>query len=39
MDLGLTAPNKNEYQKMFLGSRVRPTRKAYNLAAICEPIV
>jgi hypothetical protein len=24
---------------MFLGSRVRPVRKADNLTAICEPIV
>jgi hypothetical protein len=24
---------------MFLGSRVRPVRSAYNLAAIREPIV
>jgi hypothetical protein len=24
---------------MFLGSKVRPVRRADNLAAICEPIV
>jgi hypothetical protein len=24
---------------MFLGSKVRPVRKADNLAAICEPII
>jgi hypothetical protein len=30
--------NRNEYQKMFLGRRVRPTRKAHNLTAICELI-
>jgi hypothetical protein len=35
-----SASNRNEYQKhknMFLGSRARPTRKADNLTAICEP--
>jgi hypothetical protein len=31
--------NRNEYQKIFLESRVLPARKADNLAAICEPIV
>jgi hypothetical protein len=34
-----SASNRNEYQKMFLGSRVRPARKADNLTAICELIV
>jgi hypothetical protein len=34
-----SASNRNECQKMFLGSRARPARKADNLIAICEPIV
>jgi hypothetical protein len=37
-----SASNRNEYQKhkiRFLGSKVRPVRKADNLIAICEPIV
>jgi hypothetical protein len=29
--------NINEYQKMFLGSIVRPAHKADNPTAICEP--
>jgi hypothetical protein len=31
--------NRNEYQKMFLGSKALPARKADNLTAICEPDV
>jgi hypothetical protein len=34
--------NRNGYQKqkkMFLGSKVRPVRRANNLTAICEPII
>jgi hypothetical protein len=34
-----SASNKNEYQKIFLEDKARPVRKAYNLAAISEPIV
>jgi hypothetical protein len=33
------ASNRNEYQKVFLGSRAHPVRKTDNLTAICEPIV
>jgi hypothetical protein len=33
------ASNRNEYQKIFFGSRARPERKADNRTAICEPIV
>jgi hypothetical protein len=36
------ASNISEYKKqkrMFLGSKARPVRKAYNLTAISEPIV
>jgi hypothetical protein len=33
-----SASNRNEHQKMFLGSRARPVRRA-GLTAICEPIV
>jgi hypothetical protein len=39
---GYEARNRNEYQKqnkMFLGSRARPARKADNFTAICELIV
>jgi hypothetical protein len=39
MDLGFTVSNRNEYQKMFLGSKARPTREADSLTATCEPIV
>jgi hypothetical protein len=31
--------NTNEYQKVLLRVKVRPVRKADNLADICEPIV
>jgi hypothetical protein len=31
--------NRNEYQKIFLGCKTRPARKADNLTAICEPII
>jgi hypothetical protein len=31
--------NRNEYHKIFLGSKARPALKADNLTAICEPIV
>jgi hypothetical protein len=34
--------NRNENQKqkiIFLGSKLRPVRRADNLIAICEPIV
>jgi hypothetical protein len=38
-----SAPNRNEYHKqkiiMFLGSKVRPVRRADNLTATCEPTV
>jgi hypothetical protein len=34
-----SACNRNEYQIMFLGSRVWAAGKADNLTAICEPIV
>jgi hypothetical protein len=36
-----SAFNINEYQKqkMFLGIKARPVRRADNLAAICEQIV
>jgi hypothetical protein len=38
-----SASNINQYQNikiiMFLGSKVRPVRRADNLTAICEPIV
>jgi hypothetical protein len=34
-----SASNRDEYQKMFLGSRVQTTCKANNLTAICEPHV
>jgi hypothetical protein len=36
-----TAYNRNEYEKkkLILDSRARPSRKADNLAPICEPIV
>jgi hypothetical protein len=37
-----SACKRNEYQMqklMFLGSRVRPVRKARNLTAICDPTV
>jgi hypothetical protein len=37
-----SASNRNEYQKHesnISGSKVRPVRKAENLAAICKPIV
>jgi hypothetical protein len=37
-----TASNRNEYQKqkrMLRESKVRPVRRADNVAAICEPIV
>jgi hypothetical protein len=34
-----SASNKNEYQKILLGCKVRPVRRADNLAAICELIV
>jgi hypothetical protein len=37
-----SASNRNEYRSrkmMFLGSKVRPVRRADNLAAICELIV
>jgi hypothetical protein len=37
MTLGLIQLNRNEYQKMFLGSRARPQRKADKFTAICEP--
>jgi hypothetical protein len=38
-----SASNRNEFQELikiiFLGSKVRPARKADNLTAIYEPIV
>jgi hypothetical protein len=34
-----SASNRNEYQKMFLGSKAKTARDADNLTAICEPIV
>jgi hypothetical protein len=37
-----SASKRNEYQKqekMFLGNKVQPVRKADNLTANCEPIV
>jgi hypothetical protein len=37
-----SASGRNEYQKqklMILESKVRPVRRADNLAAICEPAV
>jgi hypothetical protein len=34
-----SASNRNEYQKIFLGEKERPARKANNLTAISEPIV
>jgi hypothetical protein len=30
--------NRNEWQKMFLGSKAQPARNADNLTSICEPI-
>jgi hypothetical protein len=30
---------RNEYEKIFLGGKARPVRKADNLAATCEVIV
>jgi hypothetical protein len=35
----VSAFNTHESQKMFLGSRVCPAHKAYNLTVICELIV
>jgi hypothetical protein len=34
-----SASKRNEYQKMFVGSRVQLVHEADNLTAICEPIV
>jgi hypothetical protein len=34
-----SASNRSKYQKIFLGSKTQPARKADNLAAICESIV
>jgi hypothetical protein len=37
-----SASNRNKYEKekkKFLGSRARLASEAYNLTAICEPIV
>jgi hypothetical protein len=39
MDLGLTQPVRNEYQKIFLGAKGRPAPKVDNFAAIFEPTV
>jgi hypothetical protein len=40
MALGFTEPmTRNEYQKMFPGSRARPAHKTDNLTAICEAIM
>jgi hypothetical protein len=33
-----SASNKNEYQKIFLGSKARPAGKANNLTAISNPV-
>jgi hypothetical protein len=33
------ASNRNEYLKVFLGSKARSERKVDNLTAICKPIV
>jgi hypothetical protein len=30
---------RRKYEYIFLGSTARPTRKAENLAALCEPII
>jgi hypothetical protein len=35
----VTEMNTRSIQIMFLGSKVRPVRRANNLIAICEPIV
>jgi hypothetical protein len=34
-----SASNRNEYQKMFLGSKARPASKSDNLTVIIEPVV
>jgi hypothetical protein len=34
-----SASNRNEYQEFSWGVKLRPTRKADNFTAICEPIV
>jgi hypothetical protein len=34
-----SASNRNEYQRMFLGSRELPALKVDNLISICEPIL
>jgi hypothetical protein len=34
-----SASNRNEYQKISLGDKERPARKAENLTAISEPTV
>jgi hypothetical protein len=39
LDLGVDSSTKNEYQKMSLEGKTWPASKAYNLKAICEPIV
>jgi hypothetical protein len=36
---GYSASNRNEYQKVFLGSRPRAAGKTDNFTAICEPTV
>jgi hypothetical protein len=35
--LGLTASNKNEYQKSWLDGKARPELKADTLTLICVP--
>jgi hypothetical protein len=37
--MALRLTHRNEYQKMFLGSRVQLVSKADNLTAICERVV
>jgi hypothetical protein len=40
MALGVdSASDRNEYLEDSWGGKARPTRKADNLTAICEPIV
>jgi hypothetical protein len=40
MTIGVySASNRNEYQKIFLGSKARPACKADNITGIYEPIV
>jgi hypothetical protein len=37
--LRVTEPLTGAEKEMFLGSKVRPVRRADNLAAVCEPTI